>query len=87
MAFLNQIKTFKYQKAWGTINTHHKRNYDNAGNEKHTVVQVTHNTFLRTTLYTENNFLKKKAVTLYTCCLPAFTHIFSPILHSVCING
>jgi len=42
-----------------------------------------HNTFLGTTLYTENNFLKKKAVAVYTCYLPAFTHIFSPILHPV----
>jgi hypothetical protein len=56
-----------------------KGNYDNAGNEKHTAIQVMHNTFLGTSLYTENNFLKKKAVALFTCYLPAFTHIFSPI--------
>jgi len=33
------------------MNAHFKRNYDNAGNEKHTAVQVMHNTFLGTTLY------------------------------------
>jgi len=69
------------------MNAHHKRNYDNASNEKYTAVQVMHNTFLGTTLYTEINFLKNKAVALYTCYLPAFTHIFSPILHPVWING
>jgi hypothetical protein len=65
------------------MNTHFKRNYDNAGSGKHTAVQVMHNTFLGTTLYTKNNFLKTKAVALYTYYLPAFTHIFSPIPHPV----
>jgi hypothetical protein len=42
--------------------------------------------FLGTNLYTENNSLKKKAVALYTCYLPAFTYIFSLIVHPVFIN-
>jgi membrane-bound metal-dependent hydrolase YbcI (DUF457 family) len=64
------------------INTNHKRNYDNAGHEKHVLLGLCI-TFLGTTLHTRNNFSKKKAMALYTCYLPAFPHIFSPIQHPV----